>query len=57
VGELIRRTSSEVLSRGDVHDLELNRLSAILGKVGTFSDLKVATACFLTLCGAGKLLP
>jgi ribosome-binding factor A len=57
VGELIRRTFSEVLARGDVHDLELNRLSATLGKVGTFSDLKVATACFLTLCGAGKLLP
>ncbi|MGC9370560.1 MAG: 30S ribosome-binding factor RbfA, partial [Paracoccaceae bacterium] len=35
VGELIRRTLSEVLSRGDVHDPELNRMSITVGEVRT----------------------
>ena len=33
VGELIRRTLSEVLARGDIHDPELNRLSVTVGEV------------------------
>ncbi|WP_132464040.1 30S ribosome-binding factor RbfA [Rhodovulum marinum] len=51
VGELIRRTLSEVLSRGDVHDPELNAMSITVGEVRTSPDLKVATAFVLPLGG------
>lgn len=53
VGELIRRTLSDVLARGDVHDPELNRMSITVGEVRTSSDLKIATAYVLPLGGAG----
>lgn len=52
VGELIRRSLSEVLARGDVHDPELNRMSITVGEVRTTPDLKVATAYVLPLGGA-----
>lgn len=51
VGELIRRTLSEVLSRGDVHDPDLNRISITVGEVSVSNDLKVATAYVLPLGG------
>ncbi|MGC9417775.1 MAG: 30S ribosome-binding factor RbfA [Rhodovulum sp.] len=51
VGELIRRVLSEVLSRGDVHDPELNQMSITVGEVRTSPDLKVATAFVLPLGG------
>jgi len=51
VGELIRRTMSEVLARGDVHDPELNRMSITVGVVRCSPDLKVATAYVLPLGG------
>ncbi|WP_420004265.1 30S ribosome-binding factor RbfA [Arenibacterium sp. LLYu02] len=54
VGEVIRRTLSEVLARGDVHDPELNRLSITVGEVSTSSDLKIATAYVLPLGGKGQ---
>lgn len=54
VGELIRRTLSEVLMRGDVHDPDLNRLSVTVGEVRTSPDLKVATVYASPLGGAGK---
>lgn len=54
VGELIRRTLSEVLVRGDVHDPDLNRLSVTVGEVRTSPDLKVATAYVLPLGGEGQ---
>ena len=53
VGELIRRTLSEVLARGDVHDPDLNRMSITVGEVRTSPDLKVATAFVLPLGGHG----
>lgn len=53
VGELIRRTLSDVLLRGDVHDPELNRHSITVGEVRTSPDLKVATAFVLPLGGQG----
>ena len=53
VGELIRRTLSDVLLRGDVHDPELNRHSITVGEVRTSPDLKVATAYVLPLGGQG----
>jgi ribosome-binding factor A len=51
VGELIRRTLSDVLSRGDVHDPDLNRISITVGEVRLSNDLKVATAYVLPLGG------
>ncbi len=51
VGELIRRTLSDVLSRGDVHDPDLNRISITVGEVRVSNDLKVATAYVLPLGG------
>ncbi|MGB1388017.1 MAG: 30S ribosome-binding factor RbfA [Paracoccaceae bacterium] len=54
VGELIRRTLSEVLARGDIHDPDLNRMSVTVGEVRTSPDLKVATAYVLPLGGIGQ---
>ena len=54
VGELIRRTLSDVLARGDVHDPDLNRLSINVGEVRCSPDLKVATVFVLPLGGEGK---
>ena len=53
VGELIRRTLSDVLARADVHDPDLNRYSITVGEVRTSPDLKVATAFVLPLGGQG----
>ena len=51
VGELIRRTLSDVLLRGDVHDPDLNRFSITVGEVRTSPDLKVATVYVMPLGG------
>jgi len=51
VGELIRRTLSDVLSRGDIHDPELNRFSITVGEVRCSPDLKVAMVYVLPLGG------
>ncbi|MFD1883759.1 30S ribosome-binding factor RbfA [Paracoccus pacificus] len=51
VGELIRRTLSDVLMRGDVHDPDLNRHSITVGEVRCSPDLKIATAYVLPLGG------
>ena len=54
VGELIRRTLSDVLACGDIHDPALNRMSITVGEVRTSPDLKVATAFVLPLGGHGR---
>lgn len=51
VAELIRRTLSTVLSRDDIHDPDLNRMSITVGEVQTSNDLKVATAFVMPLGG------
>lgn len=53
VGELIRHTLSDVLSRSEVHDPDLNRFSITVGEVRVSGDLKVATAFVLPLGGHG----
>ncbi|MBM7068515.1 30S ribosome-binding factor RbfA [Actibacterium sp. 188UL27-1] len=53
VGELIRRTLSDVLMRGDIHDPDLNRMSITVGEVTTSPDLRIATAYVLPLGGDG----
>lgn len=54
VGELIRRTLSDVLMQGMVHDPDLNRMSITVGEVRTSPDLKIATAYVLPLGGKGR---
>ena len=54
VGELIRRTLSDVLMRGDIHDPDLNRLSVTVGEVRSSPDLKIATAYVMPLGGSGQ---
>ena len=54
VGELIRRTLSGVLSRGDVHDPELNAMSITVGEVRTSPELKIATVYVMPLGGGGR---
>jgi ribosome-binding factor A len=54
VGELVRRSLSDVLQRGDIHDPDLNRLSITVGEVRVSPDLKIATAYVLPLGGKGQ---
>lgn len=54
VAELIRRTLSDVLMRGDIHDPDLNSMSITVGEVTTSPDLKVATAYVLPLGGGDR---
>lgn len=51
VGELIRRTLSEVLQRGEIHDPVLNSYSITVGEVRCTNDLRIATAYVLPLGG------
>lgn len=51
VGELIRRTLSEVLMRGEIHDPELSGRSITVGEVRVSPDLRVASAYVLPLGG------
>jgi ribosome-binding factor A len=54
VGELIRRTLSEALSRGEIHDPDLNRLSVSIGEVRVSPDLRIATVYAWPLGGLGR---
>ena len=51
VAELIRRTLSDVLARGDVHDPDLARIPITVSEVRTSPDLKIATAFVMPLGG------
>ena len=52
VGELIRRTLSDVLNRAEIHDPELNSMSITVGEVSMSNDLKVATVYVTPLMGS-----
>jgi ribosome-binding factor A len=54
VGELIRRTLSEILSQGDLHDPEIEGVSITVGEVRVTPDLKRATAYVLPLGGGNR---
>ena len=54
VGEMIRRTLSEILQRGEVHYPYLARMSITVGEVRMSPDLRIATAFILPLGGIGK---
>jgi len=51
IGELIRRTLSDILNRAEIHDPDLNRMSITIGEVSLSSDLKVATVYVMPLMG------
>ncbi len=51
VGELIRRTLADVLSRGDLYDADIAHMSITVGEVRTSPDLKVATVHVMPLGG------
>ncbi|MBZ0128925.1 MAG: 30S ribosome-binding factor RbfA [Rhodobacteraceae bacterium] len=53
VGELIRRTLSEVLARGDLYDADIAHMSITVGEVRTTPDLKSATVHVMPLGGQG----
>ena len=52
VGELIRRTLSDVLNRAEIHDPDLNRMSITVGEVSLSNDLKIATVYVMPLLGS-----
>lgn len=54
VGELLRRTLSEILTKGDIHDPDLNRIPITVGEVRISPDLTVATAFVLPLGGGQR---
>ena len=54
VGELIRRSLSDALARGDVHDPDLSRFVITVSEVRTSTDLKIATAYVMPLGGKGQ---
>lgn len=51
VAELIRRTLSDVLIHGHIHDPDLGRMSITVGEVRITPDLRIATAYVLPLGG------
>ncbi len=52
VGELVRHALSDVLTRGDVHGLDLGGMLVSVSEVRMSPDLKIAT-CFVTPIGPG----
>jgi ribosome-binding factor A len=55
VGELIRRTLSDMLNRAEIHDPDLNRMSITIGEVTCSPDLKVATVYVMPLMGGATV--
>jgi len=51
VGELIRRTISETLMHGDVHDPDLTRMSITIAEVRVTPDMRIATVYVMPLGG------
>jgi ribosome-binding factor A len=51
VGEVIRRALSDILTRGDLHDPELARVSITVAEVRVSPDLRHAIAFVLPLGG------
>jgi ribosome-binding factor A len=55
VGELIRRTISDMLNRAEIHDPALNAMSITVGEVSLSTDLKVATVYVMPLMGGASV--
>ncbi|MBK6466158.1 MAG: 30S ribosome-binding factor RbfA [Rhodobacter sp.] len=52
VGELIRRTISDVLNRAEIHDPDLNGIPITVGEVSCSTDLRVCTVYVMPLMGS-----
>jgi ribosome-binding factor A len=50
-GEMLRRASSDVLLRGDIHDEDLAHVSVTVGEVRSTPDLRMALVYVLPLGG------
>jgi ribosome-binding factor A len=55
VGELIRRTLSDVLNRGEIHDPVLAATPVTVGEVACSPDLKIATVYVMPLMGSAPV--
>ncbi len=55
VGELIRRTISDVLNRAEIHDPDLNAMPITVGEVSCSPDLKVCTVYVMPLMGSASV--
>ena len=55
VGEMIRRTLSDILMRDEVHDMGLNSMSITIGEVSVSADLKIATVYVMPLLGGASV--
>ncbi len=53
VGKLIRRSLSDILMQGAIHDPDLNRISLTVSEVTASPDLEIATAYVCPLGGQG----
>lgn len=53
VAETIRRSLSELLLRGDIHDEDLAKISLTIGEVRISPDLKIATV-YVSRLGGGE---
>ena len=51
VGELIRRNLSDIISRGELHEVELDKVSITVSEVRCSADLKIATIFVIPLGG------
>ena len=51
VGELIRRNLSDIISRGELHDVELDNIPITVSEVRCSADLKIATIFVIPLGG------
>lgn len=51
VGEILRRSLSDIFLRGDLHDVALSRFNITIGEVRVSPDLRNATVYFLPLGG------
>ena len=54
VGELIRRTISDMLMHGDVHDPDLTRMSITIAEVRVTPDMSIATVYVMPLGGGQR---
>lgn len=55
VGEMIRRTLSDLLMRGEIHDPALNAMHITVGEVAVSPDLRVATIYVMPLMGGASV--
>ena len=56
VGELVRHALSEIISRGEIHDVEIEAALVTISEVAMSPDLKLAT-CYVRALGQSDTTP